>query len=106
MNRIERDAGGERFRLTLTGTIDVFEAVAVLEAAREAAASDRPISIHIEGLERLDTSILQILLALQQEVQRRGQSLQVRGESPAIRRICVLLGGHRHLFEKPSALEG
>jgi anti-anti-sigma factor len=106
MNGIERDPGRERYRLTLTGTIDVFEAAAVLETAREAAAADRPISIHIEELERLDTSILQILLALQREVQRRGQSLQVVGDNPAIRRTCILLGSHRHLFEAPSVLEG
>jgi len=105
MNEIELDITSEGYRLTLTGRLDVFEAAAVLNATREAAHSGQPISIHIDGLDCLDTAILQILLALQQEARRRGQCLQMIGGSPEIRRICLLLGGHRHLFSADFASE-
>jgi anti-anti-sigma factor len=98
MHTIELSTDGEVCRLLLTGKLDIFEAAAVCEAARQAADAGRSIVIHMEGLDRLDTSILQILLALHREVQQRGQSLQVIGASPAVQRICHLLGGDRYLL--------
>jgi anti-anti-sigma regulatory factor len=80
------------------GKLDVFEADTLLQTAREAIETGQPIVIDATGLERIDTSIFQILLALQQEAHRQKQSLQVIGACPAIHKIGHLLGGNPYLF--------
>ena len=98
MNNIELHITDEVCRMSLTGKLDVFEASSLLRAARQAIDANRPLVIHIEGLDRLDTSIFQILLALQQDAHRQGQPLQVIGACPAVQRVGHLLGGDRYLF--------
>jgi anti-anti-sigma regulatory factor len=95
---VELRSTAEECRLILMGKLDVFEVDTLLQAAREAVETGQPIVIEVTGLERIDTSIFQILLALQQEAHRQNQSLQVIGACPAIHRIGHLLGGDRHLF--------
>jgi anti-anti-sigma factor len=97
-HNVELQCTAEECRLTLMGKLDVFEADTLLQTAREAIETGQPIVIDATGLERIDTSIFQILLALQQEAHRQNQSLQVIGTRPAIHRIGHLLGGHRYLF--------
>lgn len=102
MSNVELQIVDERCQLTLTGKLDVFEAPSLLKAAREAVDAARPIIIQVTGLERMDASIFQILLVLQQEAQRRGRSLQVVGARPSLQRIGYLLGGDRSLFHGAS----
>jgi anti-anti-sigma regulatory factor len=93
MSNVEFQILDDGCYLTLSGKLDVFEAPALLQAARQAAAIDRPLIIHTEGLERVDASIFQILLALQREVQRQGRVWHVRGTRPSVQRLGELLGG-------------
>jgi hypothetical protein len=51
MNNIELHLTDEVCRLSLTGKLDVFEAPSLLSAAREAIDANRPLAIHIEGLQ-------------------------------------------------------
>lgn len=98
MSNIECQVVHDSTQLTLTGKLDVFEAPALLQAARQAVAAARPIIIQVADLERVDAPIFQILLALQQETQRQGQSVQVIGARPSIQQLGRLLGGDRSLF--------
>jgi anti-anti-sigma regulatory factor len=98
MNNIELQITDEVCRLSLTGKLDVFEGPSLLRAAREAIDANRPLVIQIEGLHRLDISIFQILLALQQDAYRQNQPLQMIGAGCAVQRISHLLGGDRYLF--------
>ena len=102
MSNVECQIVHDSYQLTLTGKLDVFEAPALLQAARQAAAAARPIIIQAAGLERVDASIFQILLALQQDAQRQGQSVQVIGAGPALQQLGHLLGGERSPFNRDS----
>jgi anti-anti-sigma factor len=98
MNDVEFQIVHDSGQLTLTGKLDVFEAPALLQAARQAVAAARPIIVQVAGLERVDASIFQVLLALQQEAQRQGQSVQLVGAGHSLQQLGHLLGGDRCLF--------
>jgi anti-anti-sigma factor len=98
MSNVEYQIVSEGYHLTLTGKLDVFETPSLLQMAREAIAAQKPIIMHIEGLEHVDASIFQVLLALQQEARRQGQSLQVIGAGPSIQQQGYLLGGDQSPF--------
>jgi anti-anti-sigma regulatory factor len=102
MSNVDFQIVDDRGHLTLTGKLDVFEAPALLQAARQAVAAARPIIMQVAGLERVDASIFQILLALRQDAERQGRSLQVIGAGPSLQQLGQLLGGERSLFHRDS----
>jgi anti-anti-sigma regulatory factor len=99
MNNVECQMVNDSCQLTLTGKLDVFEAPVLLKAACESVASGGPVIMHVAGLDRVDASIFQILLALQRDARRQGQSLQVIGAGPAMQQLGYLLGGDQSFFK-------
>jgi anti-anti-sigma regulatory factor len=89
--------GERQSQLALHGTIDVFLAGELLEHARRAFAAAGDVRIDCAALERLDTSALQILLALQRELEEHGRRLELRAVSDQVGAFFVLGGAERLL---------
>jgi anti-anti-sigma regulatory factor len=67
----KRDLG----TISLTGCVDIFEAQAVLAAARRAFADSKAESVFadLSGVEKLDLTTVQILFALRRDLQIAGR---------------------------------
>jgi len=80
---LRNDAG--ELALSLSGVVDVTEAGVVHAAAREVvAAAPRAVVVRLQGLDTLDTSITQLLLALRQSLAANGIGLRIEGTPPAV----------------------
>jgi anti-anti-sigma regulatory factor len=78
-----KDAREWVFRLS--GVVDVAEASTLLAAAREAARVAPPaVVVHLQEVDRLDTSATQILLALQGALAASGRVLRIESTPPAV----------------------
>jgi len=76
----------------LTGTLDI-RCVDTLHGSLEALlVEDGLVILEAESVERLDTSILQLLFAFKQELNRRGFDLQWAGVSDAVIYTARTLG--------------
>ena len=80
--------------LTLAGAVDVFEAALVHAAVQTASDDLQAIAIYVDlaGVERLDLSAIQLLLALRREVQASGRSFFIRGECSLLAKAIEPLG--------------
>lgn len=63
--------------LALHGTVDIFLARELLELAKRALDGEGDVRVDCRELERLDTSALQILLALQRQLAEHSRALQL-----------------------------
>jgi ABC-type transporter Mla MlaB component len=90
-------------RIELSGTIDVFLARELLDAAKRAALATGDVAVDCAKLERLDTSALQVLLALERTLGAQGRRTDVQGASDAVRAFFDFSGAGRMLLDpKPS----
>jgi anti-anti-sigma regulatory factor len=81
--------------LSLSGIVDVAEAGALHTLACEAAAAGPAVIVaRLHGLETLDTSATQVLLALRQI---RGGRLSVEGTPASVAALWQQAGLHQHL---------
>ena len=64
--------------LTLSGSVDIFEAQAVYTAAQRALADPKAVSLcaDLSEVQRLDLSALQILCALRRDLEAAGRTVQ------------------------------
>ena len=67
------------------------EALAALEA-------DNNVIVHLDRLDHLDASSLQILLALDMEQKKRGKTLQLANPSAQLRKWFELAGAAEYFF--------
>ena len=83
---------GESLALVLSGDVDIYCAAALRESAETLLQEQADIVVACEGLSHLDTSALQVLLALRRELNLRGRSLRLSGVSSAVAGILQLAG--------------
>jgi anti-anti-sigma factor len=84
--------------LSLSGIVDVAEARVLHTLAREAAgAGPKVIVARLHGLETLDTSATQVLLALRQSLGARGGRLSLEGTPASVVALWQRAGLHQHL---------
>lgn len=67
-----------------------------LKAAVDAAAAAADVVVSLEGIDYLDASALQILLALHAEQKRKSRHLLLTNASPALRRWFEYAGASQH----------
>ena len=72
---------------------DEFRALAL-----EAVESGNDVQLQLEGLDRLDTSALQILLALDGQLRAAGRKLELRQVSARLREWFALAGAEEQFF--------
>ena len=67
---VELAKSGDEWGLTLSGVVDIFDAVALHAAAQEACGSSAPgaIVVRLGSLEAVDTASTQVLLALRRDL--------------------------------------
>ncbi len=61
-------AGTDRFEIVLAGAVEAAQARSLVEAAAAAAVSGLPVYLDWEAAQKLDTSALQVILALRRKV--------------------------------------
>jgi len=88
--RLDRRLGG--CDLVLEGIVDVFEARELHALALAAVDAGGEVTVRMEMVERLDSSAIQILLALGQTLKAEGRSYRLEGMSSAIQESWRLLG--------------
>lgn len=77
---VELLKGDNECTLVLSGVIDIFDASALLGAAREAAASSpRRVTARFDGAEAMDTATTQVLLVLRRALAEDGRALCLEG---------------------------
>jgi len=86
-------------RIELSGTIDVFLARDLLDAAKRAALATGDVAVDCVKLERLDTSALQVLLALERTLGTQGRRTEVLGANDAVRAFFDFSGAGRLLLD-------
>lgn len=84
--------GGEPSRLTLRGSVDVRSASELRRAAMELAECGHDVVVSCEGVVRIDVSALQVLIALDRELRRRTQRLDLIDVPPSIASLLSLGG--------------
>jgi anti-anti-sigma factor len=89
--RVELEASGDHV-VCLEGSVDVSRAAEWLSEAKRAAAKAGGVTVQCEGLERLDASGLQILLALKRAVEDRGRGFRVVGLRPHVAALLQRVG--------------
>ena len=97
VNIVERE--GKR-AIVLQGAADIFFAADLRQAALELLEGGEDIPVYCEKLERLDTSTLQILLALRRELEQRGKKLSVIALPSEPTRLVGLAGLTSHLIQE------
>ena len=78
--------------LVLRGDVDIYCAGSLHESADSLLQSQEDVVVSCEELVRLDTSALQILLSLRQDLQTRGRSLELTGISAELKALMQLAG--------------
>lgn len=105
---VELRDGAGNWILRLSGVVDVNDANILHAAAREAAqGAPRPVVVHLQEVDRLDTSATQILLSLQRHLAGAGRALRVEGTPPSVAELWRR-AGLRELIENtsPPAVRG
>ena len=67
-------------------------------AALSAVEAGSDVTFQLSGIDHLDASALQILLALNAEQKRRGRQLELTGASPHLRQWFVYAGAAEEFF--------
>lgn len=70
--------------LQLHGTIDVFVAADLYAVAKQLAVMGKDVNVTCASTEGLDASAVQILLALQADLNRKGKRLVMTDVSPSV----------------------
>ena len=96
--KIEVLDAADKCVLVLEGAIDIFFAGDLRAAALDAVRSGRDVAIACEKLERLDTSTLQILVALKRELARNSRSLELKCLAEGTADLAALAGLSGHLL--------
>lgn len=78
--------------LSLSGSVDIFVAKELYEAACALLDREEDIAVQWAVVEAVDVSALQILLALQAGLRAKGRRLQFDECSPTIRRFLAVGG--------------
>lgn len=86
--------------LLLQGGVDIFFAAELHQAALKLLDSGEDAEVLCAQLERLDTSALQILLALKEGLAKKGKSLQLAGVPSPVADLLGLAGLADGLLEK------
>ncbi|MGA9069681.1 MAG: STAS domain-containing protein [Terracidiphilus sp.] len=73
-------------------------------AALSAVEAGSDVTLQLGGIDHLDASALQILLALNAEQKRRGRQLELAGASPQLRQWFAYAGAAEEFF--PDGVEG
>ncbi len=97
VNLVERD--GKR-AIALAGAADIFFAADLRQAALALLEGGEDVAVDCGKLERLDTSTLQILLALKRELEQRGKKLRVIDLPAEPARLVGLAGLTNHLIQE------
>lgn len=88
--RLDQDSKG--CHLLLEGVVDVFEARELHRKAVTALSVQGNVTVSMETLERLDTSAIQILLALSRALRTDGRTLHLNGLPPIARDALRVVG--------------
>ena len=88
---IERNVG-KSLLLMLRGGVDIFCASELHELADTLLQQQEDVVVSCEGLTHLDTSALQVLLVLRQELETRGRTLRFEGISSELDTLLQLAG--------------
>lgn len=78
--------------LVLQGVIDLFSVDELYQAAHALLERDEDLSLDWEKAERLDTSALQILLALKNGLHEKGRKMQLSTLTPGLEKHFSLAG--------------
>jgi anti-anti-sigma factor len=78
--------------LVLRGDLTIYQAGQLYEAALALLEQEADVVVSCREVVQIDTAILQILLALQRELQSRGRSLQLAGVSVELGHLLELAG--------------
>jgi anti-anti-sigma factor len=70
--------------LMLSGVVDVFDATALHAAAMDAIGGPDGVVANLSGLDALDTSSTQVLLALKRALIATGSTLRLEGTPAAV----------------------
>ena len=80
------EVGDGRTRVALTGIVDIFEAVPLHAVLRDLAREPREVVVDASACSGLDSSALQLLLALREALDAGGGRLVLEaGDGPAAR---------------------
>lgn len=86
------DESGECTRLVLSGTVSIRTARAFHAVVVDAASRGLPVTVDASALDRLDTTAIQLLLALERSQADAGLTFTVEGVTLGIRRSLQLAG--------------
>jgi anti-anti-sigma factor len=78
--------------LVLQGVVDIFEARELHQQAMAALGAGGEVTLDLEEVDRLDSSAIQILVALRQSLAAGGRSLRLEGIPPSVHDTWRLLG--------------
>ena len=76
----------------LDETLEIQDVEACFGELRAALASGLPVTLDVSRVARIDTAGVQLLIAAQIAAEKRGNPLQVRGESAALNAAMESLG--------------
>jgi len=89
---VRLDRKEEGCHLVLQGVVDVFEARELHALAQAAMDAGGEVTVRFEEVERLDSSAIQILLALGQTLKAEGRSYRLEGMPAGVQESWRLLG--------------
>ncbi len=78
--------------LLLRGTIDIFSADELYQAAQSLLERGEDTLICCQEAERLDSCAIQILLSLKNGLKEKGKTLQMNAVSPGVEKIFSVAG--------------
>jgi anti-anti-sigma factor len=78
--------------VALSGSVDIFEAGALHERAREITALNRDVVVDLGDAVRMDVSAIQILLAMKEAQRERGRRFSIISAPDGIREDWRLTG--------------
>ncbi len=94
---------GRPLTLILRGDLTIYQADPLHETAMALLQSEADVVVSCGEVVQLDTAILQILLALQRELQSRGKNFRLEGLSVGLRELLELAGVN-DMFVGPAAV--
>lgn len=100
---IARGAGAGGARLRLQGTINLFHAAALHAAALEVLAGHGDVRVECAEVEHLDSSALQVLLALAAALRAEGRALRLQDVPAGVQRYLRLSALDAPLAAAPAA---
>lgn len=78
--------------LLLDGVVSIIAADELVDAARQIASAGGRVVVDCADVEHLDTSTLQILVALERQLASKGRALTLTGVKPAVQAYVELAG--------------